>query len=265
MKNIIIAAFLLIAASSLVSAQINPEASYNYSGIYTYLPSVGNKFYIMDVSLSQCRIYNADHSLWKTINLSVPANNWLYDIKFVSEGLFTTDNGLCLAYIYYSYNDVGQYYTYTAKVVRENGTQLLSIPGCQYLIVQKLANGSSKLLAYVYDYSVFPVSVQTKVYSLPGSLVTNQFPNTAEIPLQQAFPNPAGHSLTLPWVLPENISKANLHIQDAAGRSLRTMELNNSSGQLQIDVSGWPGGQYLYYIESGKFRTAGGKFTVAKP
>ena len=265
MKKNIIAALLFFTANLSVSAQINPEATYNYSGIYTFLPSAGNKIYIMDVPQSQCRIYNTDHSLWKTINLSIPANNWLYDIKFVSEGLFTADNGLCLAYIYYSYNETGQYYSYTAKIIRENGTQLLSIPGCQYLIVQTLANGSTKLLAYIYDYSVWPVTVQTKVYSLPGSLITGQNSKTAQIPQQQAFPNPAGHSISLPWVLPEKISRANLFIHDAAGRTHKKLELIGSSGQIQIDVSGWPDGQYVYFIESEHYRTAGGRFTVVKP
>lgn len=249
----------------VVRAQIISEATYNYSGLYTYLPSVGNKFYIMDVPQSQCRIYNLDHSLWKTINLWVPANNWLYDIKFVSEGLFTTDNSLCLAYIYYNYNENGQYYTYTARVVRENGTQLLNIPGCQYLLLQTMANGSTKLLAYVYDYSVWPTTVQTKVYSLPGTLVTYQPDNQPLVSAMQAFPNPASHSITLPWMLPENVNKAYLYIQNVSGRTLQSIALNGSSGQLQLDVSGWPGGQYIYYVQSADYRTASVRFVLAKP
>lgn len=219
----------------------------------------------MDVTQNQCRIYNTDHSLWKTINLLVPANNYLYDIKYVSEGLFTTDNGLCLAYIYYNYNETGQYYTFTAHVVRENGTLLLSIPGCQYLVVQTLHNGATKLNAYIYDYSVWPNTVQTKVYSLPGSLVTNQSNVRDGGPIQQAFPNPTSLSLTLPWVLPQQLNHANLHILDALGRRLRTIALKGSSGQLQLDVSGWPGGEYVYYIENSDYRTATGKFTLVKP
>ncbi|HMM12368.1 MAG TPA: hypothetical protein PKE03_09780 [Bacteroidales bacterium] len=260
-----ISLLLIFALSSISRAQISAEATYNFSGIYTYLPSVGNKFYIMDVAQSQCRIYNTDHSLWKTISISVPANNWLYDIKYVSEGLFTGDNGLCLAYIYYNYNETGQYYTYHACIIRENGTQLLDIPGCQYIMVQKLVDGSTKLLAYIYDYAVWPTTVQTKVYNLPGSLNTHQFTAQAGIPLQPAFPNPAGHRLTLPWLLPEHIVNATLRIQDASGRELRKMALNGSSGQMQLDVSGWPGGQYVYFIESGNYRTSAGKFVLTKP
>ncbi|MBK9291899.1 MAG: hypothetical protein IPM52_09770 [Bacteroidetes bacterium] len=265
MKHFILCVAFALLLSPGLRSQITSEASYNHSGIYTFLPSAGNKFYVMDVTQSQCRIYNTDHSLWKTINLSVPANNWLYDIKYVTEGLFTNDNSLCLAYIYYNYNETGQYYTYTARVVRENGTQLLNIPGCQYLLVQSLANGSTKLLAYVFDYSVFPYTVQTKVYHLPGSLLTGG-PEIPDLPgIAQAFPNPAGQYLNLPWVLPEQLSKANLHICDAGGRVLKTVELTGNSGQLQLKLAGWPGGQYFYYIENGSYRTASGRFTLVKP
>lgn len=264
MKRLPVLLFVYLISAAL-NAQITPENTYNYSGIYTYLPSSGNKFFIMDVAQSQCRIYNTNHNLWKTINLAVPANQWLYDIKYVTEGLFTADNSLCLAYIYYNYNETGQYYTYTAKIVRENGSELLSIPGCQYLLVQTLANGTTKLLAYVYDYSIWPNTVQTKVYNLPGSLVTSHAEKLNAVPQQPAFPNPASHNLTLPWVLPQPYESARLHILDVTGRIIRTVELHGSNGQLQLNVSGLPGGQYVYYIENGDFRTATGKFTLARP
>ena len=94
-KLSLIAAFLL---PFLAFGQINLENTYNYSGTYTRLSNSGDKFYIMDVAASQCRVYNANHTLWKTINLTVPSGNYLYDIKYLSENLFTTDNSLCLAY-----------------------------------------------------------------------------------------------------------------------------------------------------------------------
>jgi hypothetical protein len=131
----------------------------------------------MDVGANQCRIYNTDHTLWKTINLAVPAGNYLYDIKFVSENLFTLDNSLCLAYVYYYYNELNQYYTFQARVIKETGEELISIPGCQYLYLHKLEEPGSKLLAYSYNYSVSPYTIQTHAFSLPGYLTT--FPGDA--------------------------------------------------------------------------------------
>ncbi len=84
----------------------------------------------MDDWANQCRIYNTDHSLWKTINLLVPPGQYLYDIKYVSEGLFTSDDALSLLYIYYEYDEINQYSTYTVAVVTENGDASPYNPWC---------------------------------------------------------------------------------------------------------------------------------------
>lgn len=169
MKKILITSVLTLWFSMIFS-QIVLESTYPHSGTYTKLANSGYKFFVMDVGANQCRIYN-NHTLWKTINLSVPSNHYLYDIKFVTENLFTTDNSLCLVYIYYNYNSAGQYYTYTAKVIKENGTELLTIPGCQYFYVQTIPDGGAKMVAYSYNYSVSPVTIQTHVSDLPGHLL----------------------------------------------------------------------------------------------
>lgn len=75
----------IIIIVKLASGQITLESTYNFSGTYTKLANSGYKFYVMDVGVNQCRIYNTDHSLWKTINLSVPNGSYLYDIRYVTE------------------------------------------------------------------------------------------------------------------------------------------------------------------------------------
>src|SRR5690606_31307891 len=163
---------LLILIQTLLTinlfAQITLENTYNYSGTYTHLQHSGDKFFLMDIGQNQCRIYNTDHSLWKTINLNVPAGNYLYDIRYVSENLFTTDNALCLAYVYYYYDEINQYYTFTAKIILENGTELLSIPACQTFSIYTTDNGVTNLLAYSYYYSLLLYTTTTRVYNLPG-------------------------------------------------------------------------------------------------
>ncbi len=170
MKNVVntlMFCFLVVSGYG----QITHEQTYDHSGTYTRLTNSGVKFFVMDVGLNQCRIYNPDHSLWKTINLDMPPDHYLYDIKYVSENLFATDNSLCLAYTYYNYNVAGQYYTFAARIIKEDGTELINIPGCQYLFVHNLEEEGSRLLAYSFDYSVFPYTVQTHAYNLPGSIV----------------------------------------------------------------------------------------------
>jgi hypothetical protein len=258
---------LLILIQTLLTfnlfAQITLENTYNYSGTYTHLKHSGDKFFLMDIGLNQCRIYNTDHSLWKTINLNVPAGNYLYDIRYVSENLFTSDNALCLAYVYYYYDEINQYYTFTAKIIRENGTELLSIPGCQTLNVYNTENGAAKLLAYSYDYSLVLYTTTTRVYNLPGQLtgveMNQEDKNDAYF---RPFPNPASSWITIPIRLPEGNPDGVVHLMNAAGQEIRTYNVSIMQPELTIPTNDLPAGIYFCTIESGSVQSAAQKIIV---
>jgi hypothetical protein len=252
----------IMAQSVFLAGQITLESTYNHSGTFTNLAQSGYKFYVMDVGANQCRIYNTNHTIWKTINLPVPADNYLYDIRYISENLFTTDNTLCLAYIYYNYNTTGQYYTYTAKVISENGTELRSIPGCQYLYAYSVGSAGTKLVAYSYNYSVSPYTVQTLVYNLPGQLVSGSEGAVLNEETLQAFPNPANDFITIYYELPDGVSKAEMLIHDAEGNVVRKFDIANQSDNMMISIASFPKGFYLYAINSGNRSIKSGKFIV---
>jgi hypothetical protein len=246
-----------------LNAQITFETQYEHSGTYTKLAISGYKFYVMDVGQSQCRIYNTNHSLWKTINLSVPANNYLYDIKYVSENLFTTDNSLCLSYVYYYYDAVNDYYTFTAKVVKENGTELLSIPGAEYLYVHSLEGIGTKMVAYVYDYSLLYYTIKSRIYDLPGELLSaagSEIDPT--IQLQNPYPNPAGDFTNVPYQLPEGQFEGTLTITDINGKIKDIFRIDRNFPSLHLDTSEYPKGLYLYQVSSGNYTSGTQKLVV---
>lgn len=248
-KLSLIAAFLL---PFLAFGQINLENTYNYSGTYTRLSNSGDKFYIMDVAASQCRVYNANHTLWKTINLTVPSGNYLYDIKYLSENLFTTDNSLCLAYVYYYYDETNQFYTFNARIVKENGTELLTIPGCQYLEVVKTASSGTKLITYSYDYSQTIYTITTRVYGLPGTITStgDDMPQLQGIQTMPAFPNPASAQVTIPFALPEGSAPAMLKLSNSSGDLIKESLVLPGSNKQLMDVSGLPAGIYFFNIKT---------------
>ncbi len=254
---------VLLFAFGFAHSQITFEHSYDYSGDYTKLANSGYKIYHMDVVNSKCLIYNTNHTLWKTINLSVPANNYLYDIKYVSENLFTTDNSLALAYIYYSYNATNQYYTYTAKIVKENGAELLSIPGCQYLYAFNLEDLGTKMEAYVFDYSQLNYTVQTRFYTLPGSLINGvQEQHIKDLSSLKAFPNPAGNFTTVPYTLPEGEFEGTLTITDLQGKIVQKHTVDRNFDNIIIETGQLPRGTYLYYLTSGSYCSRAEKLIV---
>lgn len=253
-KKILKQVFTLLFITWLtpVFSQITFENNYPYSGTYTHLKYSGDKFFVMDVVSKQCRIYNTDHTIWKTVSLIVPANHTLYDIRYVSENLFTNDNSLSLAYTYYYLDLTNYYYTYYSKIIKENGVELLSLTGCMYLSVHQIDETDTKLLAYIYDYTVTPYTVQTRVYDLPGQLASSseEKPGGTSWITSSLSPNPSKGFVTIKYALPDDTGKGEVIIIDLLGNIVKSQILTKNSGQVTINTSGLPKGNYLFYIKA---------------
>lgn len=259
MKKIFFAALMLL--STLTYAQITFEADYGHSGTYTNLSNSGYKFYVMDVLAQQCRVYNTDHSLWKTIDLDIPEDQYLYDVRYVSENLFTDDNTLSLCYIYYEYDVTNQYYTYTSKIIKEDGTSLLTSEGCQYVYVYTV-NDQTKMLMYVYDYSTSPYSITTVVFDLPGQLVSSGQNDQFLSVENPAFPNPARDYTIVPYELPDGIHSGEIILQDANGNVIENYQIDRQFNDLMINTTQLPRGVYFYYLQAENHRSEARKIVV---
>ncbi len=264
-KNLLI--FTVIVFMAIISkGQINLEYTYNgVSATYINLPVSGYKYYVMDVANKQCRLYNNDHSLWKTVNLSIPANYYLCDIQYVTENLFNTDNSIELLYVSYNYNSLSGYYTYDTRIATETGTVLLSVPGGGYSMVYPAQTGS-KLFVWVYDYSLPVYTVSTLIYSIPGQVTTalKTLQTAKSASLQQAFPNPSGGIVTIPFTLPENVNQAELKLYSSNGNLIKTFVIDHSFNNLTIQTNNFPSGMYFYRIESGSFKSDSYKLVLSR-
>jgi hypothetical protein len=72
---------------------------------------------------------------------------------------------------------------------------------------------------------------------LPTRLAARVFP-------AQAYPNPAGTTLHVPYTLPQVAGAAELYAYDALGRVVLRQELREQQGEAEISVQGWPAGLY---------------------
>ncbi len=266
MKKLISILAILAFLTINTQGQITLENSYTgVSAAYIHLPVAGYKYYVMDVANSQCRLYNNDHSLWKTINLSIPANYYLYDIQYVSENLFNTDNSIELLYVSYTYNSTLAYYTYDTRIATETGTILLSLPGCGYSAVYTAQSGS-KLLTWIYDYSVSPSTVSTQVYTIPGQVTTDihSSPIESNSMLQTAFPNPAINSTTIPYTLPANVNQAELKIYNTGGMAVKSYTVDHTFNSILVQTNDLTAGIYVYRIEAANFKSESHKLVISK-
>jgi hypothetical protein len=264
MKQILSTLILMFSIVALYG-QITLQKTYNYSTAVVKLETLGYKYYLMDVLASQVRIYNMDHSIFKTINCSVPNGYYLADIKYVSENLFNSDSQIELAYTYYKYvpTSSSYYYIYGAKVINESGSNLLTIDGAQYIYVNKTGETEYKLFAYCYDYSISPEKVWTNIYSLTGSLVSAlNISGSQPDNFLKAYPNPATDIIRVEYVLPDNIKSARLNILDSSGKTVKNFLVDGHSDHLALNVNDLSSGIYLYYIEYDNFRTSSKKLIV---
>jgi hypothetical protein len=249
-KSILLIVLMILMVTS--RAQITLEHTYPGSTGLTQLSISGYKYFMMDWTNNQCKIYNLDHSIWKTINLSVPAGMYLYDIKFVSENLFNGDSKVELAYIYYYYDTSLLFYTYYTKVVNENGLELLTIPGCAYMELQTPGTQGTKMLAYVYDYSIVNWTVNTLVYSLPGVVSANEIAVEGNANLNKPYPNPARSMVTIPYQLPNGIETAEILLINGSGNILKSYTVDRTYHELLIETAGLPKGVYMYQLKTGQ-------------
>jgi hypothetical protein len=254
--SLLIFAFFLPMTSI---AQVQFQSSFDYSGNFTKLEKESYKFYLMDVTAEQCRIYNPDYSLWKTVQLNIPNNRWLTDVQFLSQNLFDTDDGVELLYVYYQYvqTSTSYYYVYTTCIVDESGAILLEVPGGSWSEIMNIEGDGSRLMVYVYDYSVYPYPVQTRVYRLPGQItgVAEAEARSGNLSEPSVFPNPSTGIFTVR--LPETLSsdKAWTIVLDSGGKLILRQPIINPNEQIDLKSMGFPAGIYYLRLETSKLQT----------
>lgn len=264
MKQIILTS-LIVFFALIGFSQITLQKTYNYSTSMIKLETQGYKYYLMDVPASQCRIYNMDHSLFKTISCSVPSGFYLFDLKYISEKMFNNDSQIELLFTYYKYVTVGNsgYYIYGSRIAGESGSTLLTIDGALYVFANQTGTSEYKLFAYCYDYSVSPEKVWTNIYTLPGIPVFSaSISDNQQDVLLNAWPNPVNEVIRLEYELPANVKSASLNVYDASGRKVKNFSIDSHSNHLAMKVSDMTAGTYLFNIEYDNHRTISKKIVV---
>jgi hypothetical protein len=245
MRTTIISIFLLLAGLTLMG-QISLEHSYSYSGTLTEIDEGEFKYFVMDVPMKECRIYNEDHSLYKTINLQVPSGYFLTDIKFVSRKIFNSDDNIELLFIYYKADLINSQYVYTygMKVVNELGTVLLNLSDGGFAELKTGSNGT-KLLAYRYIWYESYYLVYTNIYALGG---TTKSASAQLQPSVQIYPNPTDETLYVELSDPSMLSGGNLMISDISGRQVLSQPVHPGTGTLSIGTGKMSPGTYILHM-----------------
>ncbi|MCD4745209.1 MAG: T9SS type A sorting domain-containing protein [Bacteroidales bacterium] len=225
-----------------VNSQIIYEHTYNGYASLVNLSNSGYKYYVQDTENKELRLYNIDHSIWKTVNIEVPAGyelSWVYN---VSEMLFSTDGLIGFSYSYFQTTPT---YNYQSRIMNENGTILLTIPNAVSAFAVSGGEYGAKLLANITDYSTN--NTTTKVYDLPGEFVS--IPNKLQdINPEHPYPNPSSSIITIPYNLPDGIDKGEIIIYNTIGREILKYNVDKTFKNVIINTNTLYKGIYYYNL-----------------
>ena len=235
---------MILLSGYLLQGQVQLEKTYPNSGNYTELDDGECKYFMMDVPNKQCKIYNTDHTLYKSISLPVPEGYFLYDMKYVTRKVFNDDDKIELLYIYYKVqvvNSVEVNY-YGMKVITETGDILVNLNDGGFAEIVDVG-GTPKLFAWQYKWADYYYLIYTNVYSLGGSNAST-VANSIQESLQ-VYPVPADDHVNI-RLNPELVQRGQqIIITDMQGKVRQNVAVAEGTEKLSISTSDLAPGTYV--------------------
>lgn len=254
---------IAVAFSTLtMHAQITLENAYPKSVAFAYLE--GEFYYSVDFINNTCAVYNSDHTLKTMVDFNLTADWYLYDVAFISTRVFNDDELIEMLVVNYKYEattDTTGYYEYVTRLISENGSVLLDVPGGGYSDIYITNEGKSKLMVQTYDFSVYPPLYGTNIYNLPDNDASFNTESTS-FTLPPAYPNPSGSFINIPYQLNENMNEGTLVITNMNGQEIKRQRIHEKKGMIILNFNKTAPGHYLYYIQSGNLKSASKKIII---
>lgn len=263
MKKTIISTVVILFFTMTVKSQITLENKYPVSPNNLKLCNLTNggyKYYLLDQANNQIKMYNSNHSLFKTINVTPPTPPFTYGgLKYISDNLFNADNLVEFMIVYYQSPS-----TYQAKLYNEsnsllfssntNAGELLNISGSYKLKLPSINSDST----YIYSLTG---SLPCDACGGPTSIVKNN-PTTTTMP--NAYPNPTSTQITIPYTLTNNDTKGKINIYDINGKVVKEYNVDNSFDNLILDTQEFSAGTYYYNLTTSSGVSDAKKIIVIK-
>lgn len=213
----------------------------------------GDAYFIVDGN-SVC-IYNWDFTLNKTVNIT-PTNGFrIAQIQNISKDCFNNDNKWEMV-LYFINNSNG---TTKIMVFDEDGNIIEdfgSASSCTFVGFEK-KNTELRCAVYFQNFNASSTTYTytTKIYRCAGNGASLQSINQAQSKNKSvAYPNPARNIITLSYNLPSG-NTSEIRIFNTAGQLVKTIPVGPHFNEVQVDVSSFPHGTYIYECEgvSNKF------------
>jgi len=252
MKKITLILFLLITLGGLknAKAQLALEHIYGGAAMQLYMVNLeieGMKYAWRDYPL-YLKLYNLDHSLYKTIPLppSVFSSGNVPYVFYLSEHLFNTDDSIELMYGNASNTE------WNFNIISESGNVIFHSDSLGPLFTFLTAPQAQVPVYNTPDGAKMILSDRdgnARVYGLNGHLSNSiqQFGvgNTDGLNI---FPNPSYENTTIDFTLPKGVNTADIVLYNLNGTEIKRYKVDNTFNNLILNNSDLKSGTYLYEL-----------------
>ena len=276
MKYKLIPFVLLFLFFSRTKSQITLESTYSNIddeenfGIIT-LDNSGKKYFKYEDDNYLLKLYNLDHSLYKSINfditsivdINVYVNTDYNQVNYISENLFDMDNEIEFLFSYFFYDDLGLNTVEGTVIFNEDGTIILNEP--DYLLennetkkgIENTPSGTKMILLNDNINNA-------NVYNLPGRLTCSRPCSDSTITGKKishnkslasdfkAYPNPTKDYINIEYELPNGARKGDIVFYDFQGRETKRYTVDRTFNHLKLKTDDLPKGMYIFNLQTAK-------------
>ncbi|MBW7914750.1 MAG: hypothetical protein H3C54_13855, partial [Taibaiella sp.] len=186
------------------------------------LSKSGYKYLAPDMLNGEIRIYNMNHSLWKTINVPTITNYFTETIQYVSEELFNTDSKVELALYYYS--TIPNNTNHKILIINEDGNVLNTIDSAGIIKVFNVGNNTYKAIMKTGKEKF-------TVFNLPGTIPCDKCGNGLGLAkmggdnstgnISNPVPNPSNSQTTVEYTLPIGATSGVIDVYNMNGQKVK--------------------------------------------
>ena len=276
MKYKLISFVLLLLFFFKIKSQITLESTYSNIddeenfGIIT-LDNSGKKYFKYEDDNYLLKLYNLDHSLYKSINFDITSiidtniymNSDLNQVTYISENLFDTDNEVEFLFSYFFYDNSGNNSVEGTVIFNEDGTIILNAP--DYLLenneintgIENTSNGTKMILFHDNINNA-------NVYNLPGRLTCSRPCSDSTITGKKishnkslasdfkAYPNPTKDYINIEYELPNGARKGDIVFYDFQGREIKRYTVDRTFDHLKLKTDDLSKGMYIFNLQTTK-------------
>lgn len=239
---------LFVLVANMCLAQLTLENTYTVQSFNTNLTTCnlvnGGTKYVM-TSNNQIRLYNLNHSIYKTITPVLGFGQNLYTVYNISDNLFDSDSNIEVMYMLT--NTIYSYYI--IKIMDEEGTVKNTFNSTSASIVGT-SNGY-KLIVAIDSLNKPFKHQQVDVYSLPGTQVimgNKEGFQDQTIPELSVVPNPSNDICKIFYSLTAD-EERDIIIYDLNGKEVKRFKVDSTFNHIVINNTDLPAGTYMYQIE----------------